>query len=157
MPIRIILISASLLLLFGCSTPEQRAEKLADITAKAEANLPEGFERVTGDDLLAMSSDRTVTGVSFNNPDWTYIIYRSVDGTATGTSTNGSDNSNDTGKWSIESDQMCHQWKSWQDGRKNCDSVYFNGEYHMMITQAGKIVDGKKQKWTNVAGNTEGL
>jgi len=154
---RTILIAAALLLPLGCSTPEERAQELADITTKAETNLPEGFERVTGEELLAMSADRTVTGVSVNSPGWTYIIYRNPDGTVKGTSTNGSDNSSDTGKWWIESNRLCSQWKTWREGKKSCDSIYFNGEYRMVITEAGKIVDGKEQKWTNVAGNTEGL
>jgi len=172
---RLMVVFAATAFLGGCQTPEQMAEKEAGQSAKAEAQaaeqvakaekklmaleekLPDGFERVVGDPLLETVSNTTVTGVSSSDSSWEFTIFRDPDGMMKGVSTNGSNTSEDKGKWWIEADLVCSQWSSWLDGKQICNRVYSNGDYFMTIGKDGAISDGKKLKWTNEPGNVANL
>jgi len=152
-------IAVTAIFVASCQTPAERAVQQQNQIAEAEASLPAGFNRVTGDELLALFSDTTISGVSSRNADWNFTMFSVADGTIRAKASNGSDSQSDTGTWSIENDLYCSQFKKWVEGKRTCVRYYSNDENQMTIseTEPGRIQDGRKLKWTTTAGNTASL
>ena len=136
---------------------KKAAKKLAAVSA-SETKLPEGYTRLTGDALLEFVSDSTVSGLSERAAGWSYSVYRAPNGRQRGTSTNGGDNSKDSGKWTIDGDAYCSKWRKWAKGKKICYHVYTGAtEDYYSITTDGEFWSSKQFKAKRVKGNIKNL
>ena len=159
------LVIGTCFLLTSCATSEQKAAKevakkaaFATAVADAEKNIPEGYSQLTGEGLTVFVSDTTISGLSERAPGWRYDVYRAPDGTQRGTSTNGSKTSNDSGKWTMNGDTYCSQWKKWGDSKENCYRVYAGtAEDYYTITTEGKFWSSNEFQGSRAEGNTKNL
>ena len=145
----------------GTATAEKISKKAAKrlaAVAASEAKLPEGYSRLTGEKLLDFIADSTVSGLSENFPGWRYQIYRAPNGRQRGTSTNGGENSKDSGKWTVDGDTFCSKWRKWGKGKKTCMHMYTGAtDDYYFITTKGKLWSSKQFKAKRVKGNTKDL
>jgi len=152
-------------LLTSCATPEQNAAReearkaaFATAVAESEEKIPEGYTRLTGEELVEFISDKTISGLSERAVGWRYDVYRAPDGTQRGTSTNGSDTSTDSGKWTMAGDTYCSQWSKWVDGKENCYQIYTGStEDYYTITTEGVFWSSKESQASRAEGNIKNL
>lgn len=114
---------------------------------------------MTGDALFEWINDITVSGISERASGWKYVVYREPGGTQRGTSTDGSDKSQDSGKWMmVGDDTYCSQWKNWNEGKKTCYQVYAgDSDEYFTITTDGKFWSSEKFDVSREQGNAKNL
>ena len=101
----------------------------------------------------SMGAERTLTGVEiksmFTNArvyyriqQWDGITDYKSDGAMSGTLGDQSD----TGRWWVEGDKYCRQWKRWNDGKKRCATVVINGDRSIFRFDNGQVFTGSVPK-----------
>lgn len=99
--------------------------------------------KLTGDEIR-----ETRAGHSFRfkaDTGSTGVISYKADGTMTGRKVSGAA---ETGKWRVEGDRYCQQWRNWRYGERYCYHIYEIGEKQYQLSG----IPGKSatKRWKSV-------
>jgi hypothetical protein len=106
--------------------------------------------KVSGSELRALLTGKTIVGTSKKGryfhktfEEGGKLVGNSIWPPNKAITRGGERPDSDTGKWWIEKDRQCHQWKRWGKGKPWCHNIYKRGGKYHSYSETG----GKRATW----------